>query len=106
MIDAYPWAALAVAILAQRNITPDQAYDILETGQTKRIGWTDNDLKEMRDLREEGYTWQAIGDLFGVSAGSIWKAVKNGDARDARNAEKRRERQRAYMAQKRMGVVG
>ena len=78
-MNGYPmhngWFALLVAII--RPVGPDDAFYLLETGM--KIGiqeYVDIETEAMIQMRDEGYTWEYIGECFGVSKSSACQRVK------------------------------
>lgn len=75
--------ALAVCIL--RNCTPEQAFQLLETGKKKRVkkGTCLDVVPERQKLREQGLSYKAIGEIYGMSKDGVYirlkKAKKTGE---------------------------
>ncbi|MDU2064387.1 MAG: hypothetical protein E6713_06045 [Sporomusaceae bacterium] len=57
------WAALALAILAPKYLTTDQACDALAKGSISN----QSVVSRMFALREKGLEWKEIADLVGLS---------------------------------------
>lgn len=107
MIDAYPWAALAVAILYPRFLNPDHAYAVLETGRckNKKIEFTQADKEQMRWLIDQGYTLQTVAEHFDISRQTLSRNLA--DADKIREEQRRYDRDRKRKCRERaMGVVG
>lgn len=45
----------------------------------RKHGWTAEELRKMRELRDAGHTWKEIGVRFGVAAKSAEGAVKRAE---------------------------
>jgi DNA invertase Pin-like site-specific DNA recombinase len=68
--------ALAVSIL--RKCTPEQAFELLETGKKHRAkrGTYLDAVPELRKLREQGLSYEAIGELYGMSKDWVYARLK------------------------------
>lgn len=72
--------ALTVCIL--RNCTPEQAFHLLNTGKKKRYREDIKDsIPEMIRLKEQGMTYKAIGEMFGVSKDAIYTRIRRATGR-------------------------
>ena len=74
------FAALALAILYPSQLTPEQAFLRLEFGNCQPNRYTrgaeaDDDAREMAQMREEGYSYQEIGETFNLSADAVFKRL-------------------------------
>lgn len=79
------YGALYVAIRAERYIPSDVALKLVVGVSLKSEGvkayrnrrkWSKEDLEDMNQLRSQGYTYNSIGEIFGVDGTSIYKYLK------------------------------
>lgn len=67
------YAALYLSIV--KAVSPDMAFDMLYEPRQRRK-WTDDEIKEIQEYREEGYTWKTLGAIFDTSPGNLHRMVK------------------------------
>lgn len=59
------YAALAIAIL--KCIPTERAFNALSGGsQLKYRKWDEEDYLEVKAMRDEGWMWKDIGEVFGI----------------------------------------
>lgn len=74
------WYALIIA--SQFPVTVEQAFQILDSGKRitgrmkKHVKLTTKDLMEMEKLRAQGFTYQKIGEVFGMSMNATFRRLK------------------------------
>jgi len=74
------WYALALSIIKKYPI--DQAMRVIENGSPRKHGseltadQLDDEIEQIIEMRSQGYTWQDIGDAFGMSKGAAYYRVK------------------------------
>ncbi|MDR7856333.1 hypothetical protein [Tissierella sp.] len=69
----YNIAALTIAICSEKYTLPEKAFSIISEEKFKL---NDNDTEDMISLREQGTTFRAIGEIYGVSDSDILKRIK------------------------------
>ncbi len=76
------WGALAVAIMSQQYLTPEQAFDRLEIGVPKQLpkricrrDLTSQDSADMVKLKTN-MTYQQIGDVYGLKADAVYNRIR------------------------------
>ncbi|MGN0695051.1 MAG: hypothetical protein ACI4LK_09125 [Lentihominibacter sp.] len=62
------WIALCISIL--RCAPQEVAFEMIDNPKTQRR-WTQEDVLEIRELRALGYTWEKIGNMFGLSTSGV-----------------------------------
>jgi len=75
--------ALAVSILCK--CTPEQAFELLETGKKKRAkrGTYLDVAPELQKYREQGLSYEAIGELYGMSKDWVFARLKRAREKSA-----------------------
>ena len=72
------YMALMVSIL--RKVTVEQAFMILDgknpSTKIKPRTWTQADFREIEQYRSQGYSWNDIGEMFGVAGNTVNTAYK------------------------------
>ncbi|QXE19983.1 hypothetical protein B5S50_14765 [Clostridium sp. 001] len=74
------WYALIIA--SQFPVTVEQAFQILDRGKRiigrkkKHVKLTVKDLMEMERLRNQGFTYRSIGEIFGMSMNATFRRLK------------------------------
>lgn len=63
------WRALIVAILYKNEITPEEAFDILENGPRE-------DIRGCVVLKQAGLSYREIGSFYGISRQAAFKRVQ------------------------------
>jgi len=70
---------LALALTVRRGVDIDFALwtgGILPDAKTSTRGkWSPSTVDAMRQLREEGYTYKAIGERYGQTSGAIYRIL-------------------------------
>lgn len=74
---------LAVCIF--QKCTPEQAFQLFETGKKNRTkkGEAMKDAAEMVRLREQGMTYAAIGELYGMNKDAVFRRIKRAKEKSA-----------------------
>lgn len=62
---------MCIAILCY--LSPEEAFDRLETGGRKNRKWTREDMQRIKALRQNGTKWQDIADQFCVDKAKLIK---------------------------------
>lgn len=58
------------------NITPEQALGLLETGKLpERTDITERDVKAMVKLRDMGFSYRQIGELYNMNKHAVQKRI-------------------------------
>lgn len=66
------WYLLAIAILYKNPVTVEGAERLFEYGETKK-----RDInRQMYELRQEGMTFKAIGEMFGLTESATFLRIK------------------------------
>jgi hypothetical protein len=75
--------ALAVSIL--RKCTPEQAFELLNTGKKQKAkrGTYLDVVPELRKYREQGLSYEAIGELYGMSKDWVYARLKRAKEKSA-----------------------
>lgn len=68
----FNWYALALSII--NNVLPEQAFSLLENGKTTKKYNTVN-LEDMIKLRQQGMTYKAIGEIYGIKESAVCKRI-------------------------------
>jgi hypothetical protein len=69
------FCALVISIL--KNCTPEQAFKCLDTGSTYVTkGEALLDAPEMIEQKKQGFTYNQIGEMFGVSGHVVFRRIK------------------------------
>ena len=71
------WYALIIA--SQFPVTVEQAFRILDRGKritSKRVKLTNEDLIKMERLRDEGFTYEKIGEMYGMTMNAVYTRLK------------------------------
>lgn len=69
------YAALIISIL--RGTTPEQSFELYNSGKVGVFRDPDKqNATEMTSLKAQGYTYKEIGEMFGISMGSVYKKMK------------------------------
>ena len=70
------WAALCVSIL--KGVLPEVAFSILNNPDIKDYGkaFTDEDTRDMVELKKQGLTYKEIADIYGLNKGVIFRRIK------------------------------
>lgn len=58
--------ALTLAILSERFLLPEQAWDKLEDPGKQSFSLTDEDKEDILAMREQECTWREIGQIYGI----------------------------------------
>jgi len=67
----YNIAALCIAILREDIATPEQAFAVISESAYKL---TDEDVKDMIKMKEQGMYRRKIGEIYGISPYSVdWR---------------------------------
>lgn len=74
-VDDYGLTALLLSIF--HNMTPEQAFRKLENKSYKYTGITDEDIKDMVKMRNEGMTYKAIGECYGLSESQTYRRIED-----------------------------
>lgn len=75
--------ALAVSIFCK--CTPEQAFELLKTGKKHRAkrGTYLDVVPELRELRAQGLSYEAIGELYGMSKDWAYARLKRAKEKSA-----------------------
>jgi hypothetical protein len=75
--------ALIVSIF--RKCSPEQAFELLKTGKKHRAkrGTYLNVVPELRKYREQGLSYEAIGELYGMSKDWVFARLKRSGEKSA-----------------------
>ena len=66
------WYLLAIAILYKNPVTVEGAARLFEYGETKK-----RDInRQMYDMRQQGMTFKAIGEMFGLTESAVFLRIK------------------------------
>lgn len=68
--------ALTLAILSERFLLPEQAWDKLENPDKQNFSLTDEDKEDVLAMREQGITWREIGRIYGVDHSGLCNVAK------------------------------
>ena len=68
------YAALYLSIV--KAVNPDATFDMLSEPFKQRRNWSDDDIREIQECREEGYTWAQLGEIYGTSPGNLFRMVR------------------------------
>lgn len=76
------WYALLLAILSGPYLTPEKAFEFLSAGKMPIAGRRQtiivprSDTADMIKLKQEGLSYKAVGEIYGLDATSVWRRVK------------------------------
>lgn len=73
---SYNYAALALAWLAPREMKPEQALFEAEVLDRKTRKHPKIDANDLLALREQGLTYEEIGNLYSLTKGDAWTRVQ------------------------------
>lgn len=59
-------AALLIAILYKKYITPEQAFRLYDTGKCKPRRRIVDKVREMIQHRQDGFSWSDIAEMMGM----------------------------------------
>nr|DAY68079.1 MAG TPA: GcrA cell cycle regulator [Caudoviricetes sp.] len=69
------WCALCISIL--RNVSPDQAFRLFETGVIyEKRKWSWEDIDDIQSYRDQGLSWKDIAEIFNMNKSGL---IKNFD---------------------------
>ena len=71
------WAALCIAIL--KPATVEFALGLIKNPELKRLKLTDDDVKDILKMKNEGMSYQEIGDIYCRNLHSIFTTIKNAE---------------------------
>lgn len=78
----YNYLALQIALLASDYITPEQAMLTVgiakvreQTGTPRRGRFTKQDIESIMLMRERGWTWRELGEIYGASRQTMFYIV-------------------------------
>jgi len=75
----YCWAALALALINEREIDPDKAVNkIFGMSYSRHSMADDPDTLEMVRLRGQGYTYKTISEMTGYNLAAVWARINRG----------------------------
>jgi hypothetical protein len=67
--------ALVVSIL--REVPVERAFKLMQDSRAQnRRGFSEEDIREMIQLKENGDTFDAIGFLFGAKANTVYATIR------------------------------
>lgn len=78
-----PWNHLALAVAILREVWPDEAFHLLETGHLRKYKGptrqcrklTDSDIRNMIRLKKT-HTYADVGRLYGMSADAVCSRIR------------------------------
>ncbi len=56
--------------------TPEQAFEMFTSGKKPQLHLDTKDLEAMGQYKENGLTWEQIGELFGLSKHAAFRRYK------------------------------
>ena len=56
--------------------TPEQAFEMYTSGKKPQLNLNNEDLEAMGQYKENGFTWEQIGELFGLSRQAALRRYK------------------------------
>lgn len=68
------WCVFCIAVL--KNLSPEQAFRCYEDNKDNRGTYTAADVEDMKKLKQEGMTYKAIGEIYGISRHAIYNRLK------------------------------
>lgn len=69
-------SALTIAICNAEYLTPERAFRVLEGIKTEYFS-DEKDKEDMYKFRQEGMTYSAIGEMYGMHYNNVFKIIKN-----------------------------
>lgn len=80
------WYALCVAIV--KNVLPEQAFVLLEGQSVYKTIWGKSNTTDMLRMRQQGMTYNAIGEIYGISGSAVCKRISYINKKDRPTAMK------------------
>ena len=68
--------ALTLAILSERFLLPEQAWDKLENPDRQKFSLTDEDKEDILAMRKQGCTWRDIGQIYGIDHSAMCNVIR------------------------------
>ena len=73
-VDDYGFTALMICVFS--NMTPEQAFRKLENKSYKNTMLSDEDALDMMKMKENGMTYKAIGECYGISESAAFRRME------------------------------
>lgn len=68
--------ALALAILSERFLLPEQAFQKLDNPNIKNFKLSDSDKEDMLKLRDQGISYRGLSEIYGINKSYIYNSLK------------------------------
>ena len=63
------WLALCISIL--KGVSPEVAFKMLDGNKVANRKWTDDDIRDIEELRNKGLSWQKVSEYYGCTTEQI-----------------------------------